>query len=384
MWLRVAPGGAIEWLCRDAQGRLLHGPAACTDGQAPNWPRFDEAVVVWADEALLLRRAALPTSGRAKWRTGLAYLAEDWVAGDVADLHVVAPLGLAGRDTPVAVIERRLLDDLLARLRQLGLTPDHIVPEAALLGPGRAADVLLDSGHASFVSGAGLGGSCEADMLPLVVDLGESLRILATATATLPSESCHVDSIDSALRWVSLQSIDASVIDLLQGAYAPAGREHAGGGWWRIAGRVALVALLVHTLTLANEVYSIQRTEAALAAQLESQFRKVFGENERMVNPAFQIRTEFERLGPGGAVRAEALAMLKGLAPMLTADSRLVLQGFVYAEGALEVAVRAPDATRFEGLREQVMLDPRLKVDIGSTSYVGKEVIGRIRIRRNS
>jgi type II secretion system protein L len=382
--LRVAPGGAIEWLCRDAQGRLLHGPEDCADDHAPTWPRFDEAVVVWADEALVLRRVALPTSGRAKWRTGLAYLAEDWVAGDVADLHVVAPLSLVGRDTVVAVIEKRLIEDLLARLRRLGVTPDHIVPEAALLGPGRAADVLLDGGHASFVNAAGLGGSCDADMLPLVVEFDASLRIIATAPATVAVEPGHADSIDSALRWVSLQSIDASVIDLLQGGYAPAGREHAGGGWWRIAGRVALVAVLVHTLALAVEVYDIQRTEATLAAELESQFRRVFGENERLVDPAFQIRSEFARLGPAGAARAEALAMLKGLAPLLTADSRLVLQGFVYAEGALEVAVRAPDATRFEGLREQVMLDPRLKVEIGSTSYVGKEVIGRIRIRRNS
>ena len=51
---------------------------------------------------------------------------------------------------------------------------------------------------------------------------------------------------------------------------------------------------------------------------------------------------------------------------------------------ALEVAIRAPDATRFEGLREQIMLDATLQVEIGSTSYEGQEVIGRIRIRRSA
>jgi type II secretion system protein L len=383
LWLRVAPGGAIEWLCRDAQGRVSHGPGHCADDAIPAWPRVDDIVVVWADESLLLRRAALPTSGRAKWRTGLPYLAEDWVAGDVGELHVVAPQSLAGKDAWVGVIERRLLDDLLARLRAFGVTPDHVVPEAALLGPGRAADVLLDAGHASFATDSGLGGGCEADLFPVLIDEPlETLRVVSTEAS--PTAAGPVEVIDSALRWVSLQSIDDRVIDLLQGRYAPPGREHAGGGWWRIAGRVALVAVVVHTLALAVEVYSIQRTEAALEAELEVQFRRVFGADQRMVNPAFQIRSEFSRLGPAGAARAEALALLKGLAPLLTADSRLVLQGFVYADGALEVAVRAPDATRFEGLREQVMLDPGLQVEIGSTSYVGKEVIGRIRIRRNA
>lgn len=383
LWLRVAPNGVIEWLCRDAQGRLLAGPGVCPDGAVPAWPRIDDTVVVWADESLILRRAALPTSGRGKWRTGLPYLAEDWVAGDVGDLHVVAPVALTGRETWVGVIEKRLLDALLARLRGLGVSANHVVPEAALLGPGRAADVLLDGAHASFASSGGLGGSCEADLLPMIVGQPlETLRTLSTGSGEV--ELGQVDRIDSALRWVSLQNIDDGVIDLLQGAYSPPGREHAGGGWWRIAGMVALIAVAVHTLTLALEVYSVRQQESALAAEIEAQFRQVFGDDERMVDPAFQIKSEFARLGPAGVARAEALALLKGLAPLLTADSRLVLQGFVYADGALEVAVRAPDATRFEGLREQVRLDPQLQVEIGSTSYEGKEVIGRIRIRRNS
>jgi len=103
-----------------------------------------------------------------------------------------------------------------------------------------------------------------------------------------------------------------------------------------------------------------------------------------MVDPAFQIRSAFARLGPSGTARAEALALLKGVAPLLTSDSRLVLQGFVYGDGTLEVAVRAPDATRFEGLREQLMLNREWQVEIGSTSYEGQEVIGRIRIRRGA
>lgn len=383
MWLRVAPSGAIEWLCRDGQGKLLHGPGICADAAPPSWPRADDTVVVWADESLVLRRVTMPTSGRAKWRTGLAYLAEDWVAGDVSELHVVAPASLSGRETWVGVVERRSLDQLLERLVQLGVKPDRIIPEAALLGPGRAADVLLDAGHASFATAAGLGGGCEADLMPMIVGQPlETLRILSTGAEN--SELGHVDRIDTALRWVSLQTLDDTVIDLLQGRFAPAGRDQAGGGWWRVALRVALAAVIVQTLVLAIEVYSTRSTEQALAAELEAQFRQVFGESVRMVNPAFQIKSEFDRLGSSGIARAEALALLKGLAPMLTADSRLVLQGFVYSDGALEVAVRAPDATRFEGLREQVMLDPTLNVEIGSTSYEGKEVIGRIRIRRKA
>ncbi|MBK9657277.1 MAG: hypothetical protein IPO66_18265 [Rhodanobacteraceae bacterium] len=79
LWLRVAPSGAIEWLCRDGQGRLLHGPGHCIDGTPPAWPRVDDTVVVWADQSLVLRRAAMPVpvvpSGAPVWpispKTGL-------------------------------------------------------------------------------------------------------------------------------------------------------------------------------------------------------------------------------------------------------------------------------------------------------------------------
>ncbi len=381
LWLRVAPTGVVEWLCRDRQGHLLSGPGVC-GGELMTWPQVNQAIVVWADESLLMRRAQLPSSGRSKWRTGLPYLAEDWVAGDVGELHVVAPPRLAGTETWVAVVERRRLDALQAQLRAIGMVPTKIVPEAAFLGPGRAADVLISEGHASFASTAGLAGVCEADLLPMVVGQDvESLRVLVAASAETYDGA---QPIESALLWLSRQPVDDSLVDLLQGAYAPVGRDQVGGGWWQRALIVLLCALLVHTFSLALEVYQLKRNETQLAEQLEAQFRQVFGPDERMVDPAFQIRSAFARLGPSGTARAEALALLKGVAPLLTSDSRLVLQGFVYGDGTLEVAVRAPDATRFEGLREQLMLNREWQVEIGSTSYEGQEVIGRIRIRRGA
>ena len=382
MWLRVAPTGAIEWLCRDGQGRLILGPGVCASGTVQAWPKVDETVVVWADQSLVLRRVTLPSSGRSKWRTGLPYLAEDWVAGDVAELQVVAPASLSGHATWVAVVENKRLEQLLEELRGVGVTPDRVIPEASFLGPGRSADALLDGGNASFASPSGLAGGCETDLLEMMV--GEpltGLRLLSTAGS---ADGVHADHIDSVLRWLSLQPVDEGLIDLLQGRFAPAGRQQAAGGWWRIAAVVALIALGVHTLVLGLEVYSLKSRENALSTELEAKFREVFGPDERMVDPAFQIRVAYDRLGNTGVARAEALTLLKGIAPLLVADSRLVLEGFVYDAGTLEVAVRAPDATRFEGLREQFRLNPQLQVEIGSTSYDGNEVIGRLRIRRQS
>lgn len=118
---------------------------------------------------------------------------------------------------------------------------------------------------------------------------------------------------------------------------------------------------------------------------MEAQFRLALGADARMVDPAFQISSELARLGQGGgSSSAEVLALLKGVAPLLASDSRLVLRGFIYSDDALEVTVSAPDAARFEDLREQMRLNPALKVEVGSTQIHGTSFTGRLRIQRNA
>lgn len=380
LWMRASADGAIEWLCRDADGRLVQGPAQLAMLDPPVWPRVDERVLVWADESLVLRRAPLPASGRNKWRIGLPYLAEDWVAGDVTDLHVVAPETLSGDSAWVAVVERARLDELLTRLRNAGFEPDRIYPEASFLGPGRAADVLLDHGHASFASSGGLAGSAEADLLPMMLSEPlESLRVLSTGDG-----EPQANRIDTVLRWLSLQALDGSLIDLRQGSYALKSRSTPASGWWRIAAVLAVAALLVHLGAMGARVWQLSSQQAQLTGELEAQFRQVFGPEARMVNPAFQLRTELARLGQGGSSSGEVLNLLKGIAPLIASDSRLVLRGFIYSEGALELTVSAPDAARFEGLREQLRLNPELKVEVGSTQIDGSSFTGRLRIERGA
>lgn len=382
LWLRVGPKDSIEWLCRDGQGRLTQGPGRFEAGMVADWPRHEECLVVWADESLVLRRAPLPRSGRAKWRIGLPYLAEDWVAGDVAELHVAAPERLSGDEVWVGVVERKRLLELIERLRSTGLTPDRIIPEAAFLGPTRNADVLLDDGHASFATAGGLGGGCEADLLPLIVGQPlETLRAVSTGDENIAI--AQADKIDSALRWLSLQPVDDSLIDLRQGIYAVAGNT-VDLRWWRIAAAVVLLALGVHCASLGFEVYQLKQRENALIASLEASFREVFGPEARLVDAGVQIRQEFLRLSQGGNSSGVALSMLKQVAPLIASDGRLVLVSFDYRDGTLEIAVRAPDGTRFDGLREQILLDDSMSVEVSGTVINSDGFTGRMKIRRQA
>jgi type II secretion system protein L len=380
LWLRIAADGGLAWLARDGQGRVLAGPAALAAGETPQWPEVDEVVVVWAEAGLVMRRVDLPAGGRGKWRQGLPYLAEEWVAADVAELHVVAPLELIGAQCWVAVVERATIDGLLTRLRSLGLEPDHLLPEAALLGPGRAADVLIDGDRVSFASPAGLAGCCETDLLELLAGAAPvSLRRVAVGAG-----GDGVEGTDSALRWISLQPLRGDEVDLMQGPYARPQRSRAGAGWWRIAAGLLAAAVLLQVALVAFDVHRLGAREAVLLGELESRFREVFGPEARMVDPAVQLRSEWQRLSAGGGERVEVLALLKRVAPLLASDSRLVLRGFIYADGALELTVSAPDAARFEGLREQILLDPGIAVEVGSTQIEGDRFTGRLRLARRS
>ncbi len=367
LWLRAAPHRPLEWLLRDALGRTLAGPDTLRAGAV--LPSADLRVVVWCDPSLMLRRVALPKSGLSKWRQGLTYLAEDWIAGDVSQVHVAAPQRLVGRETFLAVAERERLRELIAELQAFGIDADKIIPEPALLGPARSADVIIDGDFASFC-GADNGGCTEPEMLSILVD--ESARILIGRA----SGEHRGDHVDSALRWASLQPIDDTHINLRSGEFAAPRTQQ------RTPYRPALIAvaaaLVVHTGAVALEWYRAQRDVAAAEARTEAAFRDAFGSELRMVNAAFQLQQAASiganRTGGG------ALPLLQRIAPLLASDSRLVLVGFEYRDGMMEVAVRAPDASRFDGFREQLAASG-LKIEIANTQYDANEFTGRLRIR---
>ncbi len=366
LWLRAAPNRPVEWLVRDPQGRIVAGPELLRADSV--LPSADSRIAIWSDPSLMLRRVELPKSGLAKWRQGLPYLAEDWIAGDVAQVHVAAPTRLTGRDTLVAVADRERLVALLSELAQFGIDVDRLVPEPALLGPTHAADVLIDAQYASFCN-AEHGGTTETDMLAMLVD--PNARILIGRT---PHGEWHGDGIESVLRWASLQRIDDTTLDLRCGEFAKTRRESR---FPKMPVLALAAALLVHTLALVFDWYQLRGQVATAEVRIETAFRDAFGPDERMVDPAFQLQQAAR--GEASTSHAGALALLQRIAPVLS-GSRMVLVSFEYREGVLELAVRAPDASQFDGFREQ-LVSSGLSIEMGNTQYDANEFTGRLKIR---
>lgn len=381
--LRPDLAGQWHWLTQDSQGRILAGPAVLAEGDA--LPRAAETVVIWPEPGIVIRSVPLPRRGLSKWRAGLPYLVEDWVADEVQELHVVAPESPSGAHTSVAVVRRALLTKLLQELAARGIDPDRVLPEASLLAEA-GVQAAVEGPRASMSLNDGSGGHGDADMLEwLLASQAEPLRVVVEGEA-LPTLPAHVEvgQVSSLFAWLVRRPINARLPDLRQGAFASQRRARSQAPLAKAASWAALAAGLAWLCWMALDVWQLGRERDALQAQLEQSFRAAFGAEARMVDPAFQLASERERLSGGADAGQGILDLLGEIAPLVTSEGpdTILLTSMDYRDGVLELALRARDVGAFDGFRERLGTRPGLSVELGSTQYGSDGFSGRLRVRR--
>src|SRR5690606_35843292 len=136
--IRLAPDGAAAWCAVERDGRVLHGERA---GLPP--PGDDVTaitVLVPAEDVLVLPMPDLPGSARQRLKA-LPFAIEEQLAAPV-EQQQVAP---ASDPSLVLVVARPRLGSWLAQLREAGLSPARVLPDACLAPRGA---VVLHGGRA--------------------------------------------------------------------------------------------------------------------------------------------------------------------------------------------------------------------------------------------
>jgi general secretion pathway protein L len=147
--LRVArqPGDPWTWAVVDAAGQLLAPPAeasmASLQGAAAG--RRTALLLPGADVALFT--ATLPAGNEARLLPLVPFALEDQVSQDIELLHFsIGPRDPLTGNTAVAVIERALLDQWLARAAALGVVPQAAYADSEMVPvfPGQVTAVVVE------------------------------------------------------------------------------------------------------------------------------------------------------------------------------------------------------------------------------------------------
>jgi len=385
--IRLAPDGGLTWLRQGGAARAL----ASTPGAPPAsvLAAVDEIVVLVPAADVLLTEASLNARNRLQLMQALPYAVEEQLLGPLEDLHFAASRGTSGT-FGVAVVAKAKLRGWLARLGEAGIRPDAVLPESLTLrATAQQASLLIDGDRAVARMAPWSAFSCTLAELPGWLALASPRHALdvhdfrAAPALALPLHpaSYHERQRDP-LAFLA-GGLAAAPLNLLDGEFASRHRHARGRRWWRVAAMLAAAVVVLAFAGLGADVWRLSHESARIEALSQDALRKAFPDIDAAqlarVGPEQLMRGRLERQH-GGESSSGILYMLAQVAPILGESTRMQVRGIEYRNGVLEVALRAPDMSALDLVRERVTTIPGLKAELTAASPGAGGVDGRVRI----
>lgn len=403
-----APDAA--WLLRDEEqpsGRFFQGSLA--DAAAHAAGARVVALVPGAD--VLLARVEMPNLNRSNLAKAVPYALEEQLAGDVEDLHIAIGNRDASGRVANAVVSRQAIDSWLERLKQAGVHVDVLASEVfgVPLGEGAETDLrwglLVNGGQACLRTAPQAGLATEAENLPAVFqalldEAGDAPPAELTVTvcgADVFSASAACNTLralceDHGIAWSLRQTGEASpvllaqgfneqhAINLLQGDYSRKQQLEKLLRPWLPAVVVLGLWLMLQVGLTGFEYVRLSEQDQALRAQIEAVYREAFPEARNVVNPKVQMEQALAKLRGGSKASGGFLALLAETGKVFKDTSGLKLRSLRYKEGKLEVDLEVADLQILDNLKQRLIDEAKLKVDIVSASSRDDKVESRITV----
>jgi general secretion pathway protein L len=373
-WLLIrlprVPEQPATWLVVDVHGAPTGPPQSGPLSLAAPRTAGRRVCVLVPGADVLLAEPEVPVRGGAKLQQLVPYALEEHLAEDIDDLHfAIGKRAAESARAPVAVVARALLDEWLMTLRASGIEPDVVYADSDLLpeNPGQAVALLEED--AVFVRPPGASPvTLPADALAEALEIARSGAdttasgarglILYTGAAEWQRHSAQVEAARPQFDGVRVQLLTAgplallaqqlpsgSLINLLQGPYAPTSSRAIGFRAWRVAAILLACLIGLHVVGKAVELQFLKKREHQLDVSIREVFHSAIPGDSGSANArrSMEQRLAVTRGAGGGLLPAlQALVQARDSAPGTS------VQALNYHSGTVEMKLSAPDATSLD------------------------------------
>jgi general secretion pathway protein L len=374
--LRLPQGAAgdCSWLLADAHGNPQSAPESGPLAQAATAAAGRRVGLVVPTADVLFTEVELPAKGAVKAQQIVPFALEEQLAADIETLHfaIGRRIESTGRTT-VAVVTRELMNGWIAGLAAVGLAPDFIGAEAALLPDNPGHTVAMLDGDMLCLRRAGQGAlALPADQIAvaLAVTLGETMGsehlLFYVSPADWKRRAAEVEALRGACASLKVQLLSSgplpllapqlaagTEINLLSGEFAP--KSAAGSGWrrWRLAAILAAALFALHVTGLSIELVQQARAERALDDAIGAIARSALPGDSG--SGAVRARIEQRLLAAQDeATSGGLMPALAALAQALNSARGTTLQGLSLREGGMDLRLKATDAETLEHINESL------------------------------
>jgi len=360
-------------------------------------------VIVPATE-LSLMSAAVPSRNRQRILSAVPYILEDQLASDVEQLHFVIDSPDAAGQVATVVVDNQKMVKWLELLRSNGVEPHMIVADLCCLPVSTSQWSLLLEGDTALLStGYNRGFAMDSDNLVSMLrsalqaceqsaDAPEQLHLASSGSGddlalveSLSEFDLVVSREDESVDTLALfaQGLDEKqVLNLLQGQYSR--RDQVGKLLrpWRAAAAMLAVLILFSGGMTVVDYFELRGEQAALKKHIEQTYLAACPGAKRIVNPKAQMTQCLKKLRGGGGTSDDGLlVMLSSVGDALKAAGGLQLQRMSYRNGQLDMALAIADIQALDQLKQQIIKDAGVQVEILSATSRDNRVEARLQLK---
>jgi len=387
----------VEWLHVDegiGMAVVRHGPLSLAAYDA----KGSHVIVFVPGADVTLTDVVVPTRNTQRIEAALPYLLEENFASDVEELHFAFSKPDENNSVNVAVIARKILDDWLQRLLDVGIRPNVMLPDICALPYEENTWAIVD-GADSVLMRLGPNNGLATDRAVAVDTLRLSLAAMAdTPPAHIIYYQCIDDEVDALDFGGLAPEIETGLIDgkrlnllvkyykagtainLLQGTYSP--REQMSRRWrrWRTTAVVAGICLVLFGALKVFNYADLTRERNQLTAQIDVAYQKIFPQATGAVSKE-RVQSLLKKLGGTQGAGDGFLELLDKVANELKKTTKLEISRIDYSNSALNLALTLSDLQSLDDLKTRLTKDSSLDIEIQSASSRDNKVEARLQIK---
>lgn len=414
-YLRRIGDDYLRWAVCDEKSTVVRSHDHGSFADAAKAAERRKVVMIIAGTEVLLEEATVPATNLAKALKAVPYALEEQLAQDVEASHFAFGQKLANGNIPVAVIGQDGLDWIMEQCQQAKLVPVEIIPEMYALPyeEGRIT-VMTNSGHAAVRQSLSKGFSCDADLLPLLLDnsidtdpesdpentpnaseqtwralhfsCGQDRYDLRTSEGPIEMRT-EVELFAKGLMQGRARQKGQAIINLLQGQYSKT--EAIGKAWkpWRLPAALAatLLALWGGSSFLQYQALGVeqQRLRTEMASILKRTFPAVRNPES---DPVRQMKSQVKlALAGGGGIDDDSfIAMMSAVGAALGVAQEPVVKTMNYRSGRLDIELETASLQDIDKIKSSLETDKKLIADVKSANKDKDRIKAKLRVESSS
>ncbi len=352
-----------------------------------------KVVILLPVEHLYITSVAVQTKNKKQLEKAVPYALEDDLTEDIEDLHFSLGKRNDDGEIPVMVISKSNLDHLINILGSVNVLPDVITSDIfGLEWNENQWTLCIDDGHLLARTQQWNGFGCETG------DFTDFMNVTLSDKSGAPNKIVVYSHPDENLEdIVKLPNIELDdfwsptafikgyssedCINLLQGSYVKADKQHKTIRPWKIAAALATIWVTISMANIGLEYSRLNALDEKLTTEINQTFKRTFPEVKKVVNARVQMKQRLKELSASDTNVGEAdfLKFLHQSGYELYKDPNISITDLQYKNKKLSLDIKTKNIQVLETVKSKLQ-SKNINAELQTAKTVDDFVMARMQV----